>query len=475
MGDDELHWWSAREVADAIARRALSAREYLNALLCRVERLNADLGLVVAIDERAHAYAAAADEATARGRATGPLHGVAMTVKDSMATAGLRTTAGTPDLATFVPERDAQVVAALRAAGAIVFGKTNMPAYAADVQTDSPLHGVARNPWQPEHTTGGSSGGAAGAVAAGLSALELGSDVAGSIRIPAAYCGIVGHKPSFGVVSLDGHAPPFPHKHTPPDMAVIGPLARSVDDLALALDVVAGPGPDERLGWRLELPPARRIRRVAVWADDPYCPVDDEVRAAVTRTAALLAADGVPVEPATPAGFTLAESDEVFRRLLVCVASGDYSPTELDDIAAGRRPARADLGAEFYAQRHRDWMVANEARTRMRHRWREFFTRYDAILLPVTPNRVPRHDNRPFADRRVTINGAARPYWAQIVWAGLTGVSYLPSTVVPAGLDSRGLPIGVAVAGPYLEDRTTLALARRIVSLAPHPGHPPVG
>ncbi|MEV4211232.1 amidase family protein [Micromonospora sp. NPDC049662] len=475
MADDEIHWWSAHAVADAIRQRRISAREYLDVLLRRIERLNPGLGLVVTLDDRAHQYAAAADQATMRGEASGRLHGVAMTVKDSLATAGVRTTAGTEDLACYVPDRDAQTVAMLRAAGAIIIGKTNMPAYAADVQTDSPLHGTARNPWRPDHTTGGSSGGAAGAVAAGLSPLEMGSDVAGSIRIPAAYCGVAGHKPSFGVVSLDGHAPPYPRKYTPPDMAVIGPLARTVDDLALALDVVAGPGPDERSAWRLDLPPARTVRRVAVWADDPYCPVDDEVRAAVTLTADLLTTSGIRVETAAPTGFNLAESDEVFRRLLVCVASGDYTPAELDGIAAGRLSPRADLGAEFYPQRHREWMIASERRTQMRRRWREFFDQYDALLLPVTPNVVPSHDDRPFSARRITVNGAVRSYWDQIVWAGLTGVSYLPTTVVPVGFDSRGLPVGIAVAGPYLEDRTSLELARRIAELLPVAAHPPVG
>ena len=475
MADHELWWWTACQVAQAIASRKLSAREYLDSLADRVERVNPALGLVVTIDSRAWEWAAAADDATANGRITGPLHGVAMTVKDTLATAGLRTTGGTKDLASYIPGRDAHVVAQLRRSGAIIFGKTNTPAYAGDVQTSNVLFGTSRNPWHPDYTTGGSSGGSAGAVAAGLSPLEMGSDVAGSIRIPAASCGVFGHKPSSRLVSLDGHVPPMPQKTTPPDLAVIGPLARSVDDLELALAVVAGPDPWDSPAWHVRLPPPRPVRRVAVWYDDPHCPVDDEIREALARAAGVLASTGVVVEDAVPPGVSLAASNMVFRRLLVCVASGDYSPQELEEIAAGARRPRPELGAEFYAQRHWEWMAANDARRRLRTCWDNFFSEpggYDAILLPVMPNLIQPHDTRPMSAREIVVNGVARPYWDQIVWAGLTGVSDLPSTVVPLGTDSRGLPIGMAIAGPYLQDRTTLSLAQimgRLVSPLDHP------
>jgi len=478
MPDVELWWWTARQVAQAIASRELSAREYLDSLVNRIERLDPALGLVVTLDARAGEWAAAADEATVGGRAAGPLHGVAMTVKDTLATAGLRTTGGTEDLASYVPGRDAHVVAQLRRVGAIIFGKTNTPAYAGDVQTSNILFGTSRNPWHPGYTTGGSSGGSAGAVAAGLSPLEMGSDVAGSIRIPAASCGVFGHKPSFRLVSLDGHVPPLPKKATPPDMAVIGPLARSVDDLELALDVVAGPDPWDSPAWHVRLPPPQPIRRVAVWYDDPYCPVDDEIREALARAASTLADTGVAVEHAAPPGVSLAASDVVFRRLLVCVASGDYSPQELEEIATGARCPRPDLGAEFYPQRHWEWMAANDDRRRLRTCWHDFFSGadgYDAILLPVMPNLVQPHDTRPLSARQIIVNGAARPYWDQIVWAGLTGVSDLPTTVVPLGQDSRGLPMAVAITGPYLQDRTTLSLARSMARLAGPLGHPLAG
>jgi amidase len=474
-GDDPC-WWPARRVAAELAAKRLSAREYLNLLLERISRHDRDYGFVVTLDDRAHAAAFAADQALARGEVSGPLHGVAMTVKDSLSTAGLRTTGGTPDLAGHVPGDDARTVAALRRAGAIVFGKTNLPPYAGDVQTNGELFGRARNPWAPERSTGGSSGGAAGAVAVGFTPVELGSDVAGSIRIPAAHCGVPGHKPSFGTVSMHGHVPPFPHKYATPDMSVVGPMARSVDDLELMLDVVAGPGPWDEPGWRLALPPARPALRVAGWFDDPYCPVEASVRTALSSAAAALAADGVRVDTGSAAELGLdidmAASDETFQRLLTAVAG--YSHQAIAEITEGRRAPGAELGAAYVAQPHRAWLDANERRAVLRARWHTFFQRYDAILLPVTPTVAGPHDERPFDQRSIAVDGVRRPYWDQIVWAGLTGVSYLPSTVVPVGRDSAGLPIGLAVAGPYLADRTTLALARRIAGLVPALPHPPL-
>ncbi|MFE0426952.1 amidase family protein, partial [Streptomyces sp. NPDC058953] len=278
--DEELCRWSAVEAAGAIAARRISAREYLSALLAAVERHNSGLGLVVTVDERAMAAAKAADDATVGGAALPPLHGVPMTVKDCFSTAGLRTTGGAAALSAHVPVHDADAVAALRRAGCVVFGKTNLPEYSADVQTYGELFGTARNPWGTQFTTGGSSGGSAGAVAAGFTPIELGSDIAGSIRIPASHCGVLGHKPSFRTVPVYGQVPPLPFAHTAPDLTVAGPFARTADDLIAAFDAVAGPDARDASAWRLELPPARPVRRVAAWVDDPYCPEDAEVRRA---------------------------------------------------------------------------------------------------------------------------------------------------------------------------------------------------
>jgi amidase len=470
--DPDPCWWPARRVAAAIAARRLSAREYLGAVVARIGRYNPGLNLVVTIDERAFDQARKADEAVARGGRLGPLHGVAITVKDSLMTAGLRTTGGLPVLRSYLPSEDAAAVRRLRRAGAIVFGKTNLPASSADLQSFNDLFGVARNPWHPDYTPGGSSGGAAGAVAAGFSPLELGSDVAGSIRLPAANCGVFGHKPSYGLVSMSGHVPPHPFHVRLPDIAVVGPIGRDPDDLELMLATIAGPDPWHERAWRLSLPPARPIRRVATWFDDPYCPVDREVRQALDDAADRLAAAGVVVEPARPAGVRLPASDEVFQRLLASEAVRRYTPEDVERIAQGHRSPGSELGAGRVAQRYRDWAEADDRRWRMRVQWRQFFARYDAILLPVTPNLAIEHDHRPFQARSIVVDGARRGYWEQCVWAGLPGVCYLPSTVVPVRRDSRGVPIGVAIAGDYLQDLTTLAAARLLARLIPPLGRP---
>ncbi len=272
---------SAGELAARLRQGEVSSRDLLDLFLERVEKLNPRINAVVTVDAaRARAEAEGADEALARGDEVGPLHGLPMTVKDSLETEGMLTTSGAGELAGHVPAKDAVAVARLRSAGAIIFGKTNLASYASDVQTFNDLFGTTNNPWSTERSPGGSSGGAAAALAAGLTALELGSDIAGSIRNPAHYCGVFGHKPSYGLVPLRGHIPGPPGTLAEMDLGVAGPLARDADDLELALDAVAGPLPEDA-AYRLRLPPARgsslQDYRGAAWLDDPFCPIDSEV------------------------------------------------------------------------------------------------------------------------------------------------------------------------------------------------------
>ncbi len=271
----------AHELADAIRRRELSSRELLDHYLARVERLNPALNAVVTLDpDGARRAADAADAAVARGEVVGPLHGVPMTIKDTYETAGMRTTCGVAAW-DHVPDIDAEAVRRLREAGAVIFGKTNAPSFAADWQTYNPIFGATNNPWDTTRTTGGSSGGAAAALAAGLTALELGSDIAGSIRLPSNWCGVCGHKTSWGIVPHRGHLPPPPGALATSDLGVMGPMARDIADLELALDLLAGPAQAPAVGWRLELPPARastlRELRLATWLDDPAYPVESDV------------------------------------------------------------------------------------------------------------------------------------------------------------------------------------------------------
>jgi amidase len=482
---DDVAFRPAVALAKALRAGELGSRELLEHYAGRVERLNPRVNAIVSLDlERARRRADEADAARARGILFGPLHGLPMTIKDSLETAGLRTTCGVPELADHVPTSDAPAVARLRAAGAVVFGKTNAPTWAMDVQTYNPLFGTTNNPWDTTRAPGGSSGGAAAALAAGLTGLEMGSDIGGSIRNPAHYCGVYGHKPSYGIVPARGHLPPPPGMLADPDIGVIGPLGRSAEDVALALEVVAGPDDDQAVGWRLALPPPRRgtLReyRVAAWLDDPGAPVDDAVRARLEAVVEALAKAGVRVDVrARPV--ELAEAYRDYLRLLLPVTTAGAP----DSVIAGLAEQASQLApdddglparlARFATQRHRDWLAAHEKRQQYRARWAAFFREHDVLLCPASPVTAIPHDHEgDVFTRTMQVNGRTRPYADQVAWAGIIGMAYLPATVAPAGRTPAGLPVGVQIVGPYLEDRTTLDFARRLAEVAggfePPPG-----
>ena len=282
--------WPAVRQAAAIRDRTLSSRELLDAFAARIERLNPSVNAVVTLDlERGAKAARAADAATAKGDPTGPLHGLPVTVKDALAVKGMRSTGGAKELSENVPDLDADAPARAFAAGAYCFAKTNVPSWSGDIQTYNDLFGTTNNPWDQTRVPGGSSGGAATAVALGMTAFEIGTDIGGSIRIPSAYCGVVGHKPSYGLVPCGGYLDGVEGGLTEPDINVHGPIARSVDDLELLLGVLAGPTPERARAWTVTLAPPRQSKlsdyRVAVWADDPHCRVSAETAAAIRSAA----------------------------------------------------------------------------------------------------------------------------------------------------------------------------------------------
>ena len=467
---NDVHAWTAARVAAAIRTGELRSRDHLEALLERVAAHNGPLNVVVTLDaSRARREADAADAAVERGDPLGPLHGVCMTIKDSFQTSGMRTTCGVPQYADLVPETDAVPVARLRAAGAVIFGKTNVPMWANDVQSYNEVFGTSNNPWDTARTVGGSSGGAAGALAAGFTPIELGSDIGGSIRGPATTCGVTGHKPSWGIVPALGQIPGPPGTLTQADIAVAGPLARDVDDLELVLDVIAGPDDWQAAAWRLELPPPRHARlrdyRVAVWLDDSAAPIASDVRALLVEAAEALRSAGATVDYEARPDFGFDYAVSVFHQLLAAAECGGYSRDEIERMASTGK-GDDGLGAALYSQRHRAWLSANERRLQMRRKWRSFFERFDAVLLPALPTTAIPHDHsEPKGARRFVVDSAERSYFEQLSWVGLTGVAWLPATVVPVGVSPAGLPVGVQIAGPYLEDRTCLALARRLFEL----------
>ena len=474
----ELALLPALRQAAAVRAREVSARELLELHLQRVERLNPPLNAIVTLDvERARHAADAADAALARGEVLGPLHGVPMTIKDTFEVAGVRTTAGFEPWRDHVPQHDAVAVARLRAAGAVIFGKTNVPTLASDLQTYNPIFGTTNNPWDTARSPGGSSGGAAAAVATGLTALEFGSDIGGSIRLPSNWCGVCGHKPSHGIVPQRGHLPGPPGALAEADLNVCGPIARSVDDVELALDVVAGPLPDRAVAWRLELPPPRRARvnewRLAAWLDDPACPVDAQVRAALDGAVERLRRAGAHVDDRARPAVDFAALVRTYEKLLMPIIlagmpdeqfrgmAGAADALPPDDDSPGSRTLRAAT------IRHRDWLAAHEARERVRAVMADFFRTHDALLTPVHVVPAIAHDHsEPFAARTITVDGRPRPYTDLLSWIALATMAWLPATVVPVGRTRAGLPVGVQVVGPWLEDRTSLAVARHALALS---------
>jgi len=475
---DDPAFRGAAELVEAIRTRKLSSRELVDHYLARIDKINPALNAVVTLDiERARQRADDADRALARGESWGPLHGLPITVKDVFETAGIRTTSGAPMFSDHVPTTDAVAVERLKAAGAVLMGKTNTPMFAGDSQSYNAIFGTTNNPWDLARSPGGSSGGSAVAIAAGLSALELGSDIGGSIRGPAHCCGIYGIKPTFGIVPLRGHVPPMPGTLADVDIAVAGPIARSADDLDLALQVLGGPTEERTVAWHFELPPPRHKAigeyRVAAWLDDPLFSIDSEVRAPLEAAADALRRAGAKVDDRARPAISFAKVDYIYNRLVLPLVSGGLPPEQFAAIAklADAAPADSTDATVFEARaitiRHRDWLAVNEAREQMRVRWDNFFRNYDVLLCPVMSVAAIAHDHsEPIEQRMLMVNGSRRSYWSAILpWARLASTAYLPATAAPVGKTSSGLPVGVQIIGPYLEDRTTIDFARKLADV----------
>lgn len=471
----------AYRLSDLLRTRKVSAAGLLEQFVARMERLNPALNAVVATNlEGARERARAADAATARGDSWGPLHGLPMTIKDSLEVAGMPTVCGAPALREHRPRQTAPAVQRLIDAGAIVFGKTNVPLYAGDVQTYNKVYGTTNNPWNPERTPGGSSGGAAAAVAAGLTALELGSDIGGSIRTPAHFCGVYGHKPTYGLVPQRGHIPGPPGTIGEPDLSVVGPLARSAEDLALMLPIVAGPIAPEAAGWRVTLPPPRRGKlseyRVHAWLDDPFCRVDAGVRDVLQQSVEALRRAGCVVATDAPKGFSLEEIYELYFALLGAVFAGGlpekvYGRARLAGaLAAWMNRDRANTLPGFLARAtlsHRQWLKLNEKRERLRLRFEAFFADADVLLMPVSRTTAPPHNQKgEVYGRTLTVNGHAEPYATQFTWIGPATVAGLPATSAPVGLAADGMPVGVQIVGKHLDDLATIDFARQLAGVA---------
>jgi amidase len=465
---------SAGDLVAALARREVSARELLDFAIARIEALDAKINAIVIRDfDRARLAADAADDALAQGERR-PLLGLPMTVKEQFNVAGLPTTWADPKFKDWRPDADALAVARLKAAGAIIIGKTNVPLRLIDWQSYNEVYGTTNNPWDFGRTPGGSSGGAAAALAAGFVPLELGSDIGGSLRAPAHFCGVFAHKPSLDLVPQRGAGPPqTPAIPVRGDLAVAGPMTRSAADLALELEVLAGPDElSDGIGYKLALPPPRHEKlqdfRVLVIDTHPLCPTASSIAAALNDLTERLAKLGVLVVRESPKLPDLAQTTRIYSELLAAFFTADLLPEMRERVAAAAKSLSADdqsleaANLRGLTMDHAEWVRKSRIRSGLRARWQALFQDVDVVLCPPMPVLTFPHDHGPRLTRQLDIDGRKVPYGDQKAWIGIATLTGLPATVAPIGRSGSGLPIGAQIIGGYLDDRTTIAFAGMI-------------
>jgi amidase len=446
MGDVEAALFRpAIEAAQLVRRKEISARDLTEALLARIEAVNPAITAVVELRaEEALREADAADRAVAGDSQLGLLHGVPMTVKDSFDVAGLHTTWGNPAFADYVAESDARIVRRLKEAGAIVIGKTNVHFMLADFgQTANEVYGVTNNPWDTQRTPGGSSGGGAAALAAGLTFLEYGSDLVGSIRIPASFCGVYGLKPSVGVVPLTGFqvpgTPPSPPETT--YMSAVGPLARSASDLRTAMEVTAGPERPASNAYSWQLAPPRHAHleefRVGFVLDHESAPVSSEVAGVLSKAVEAISAAGATIVEGWPEGIDpVAEAESFGFHVGLFFAYHDQEQVDPSQL-----------------------VVQEIRRLEARAAWGRYFEDTDVFLCPVNFTPAFPHDTRPFEERTVATPEGERSYDSQPFWISHASLPGLPAVAAPVGTTPSGLPVGLQILGPLYEDDTALMFA----------------
>lgn len=475
----------AAQIAADIRTKKITARDVLEAYIDRVERFNPTLNAIIVSNfEGARQRADELDALGAEDQWQGPLHGVPMTIKESYNIAGMPTTWGVPQLKDNIAESNALSVDRLNAAGVNLFGKTNVPLLLADWQSYNEIYGVTNNPWDLSLSPGGSSGGSAAALAAGMTGLDAGSDIGSSIRNPAHFCGLFGHKPSYGVVSPQGHM--MPDVLTYADISVIGPLARTAEDLKVALDAMAGPDDTDGVGWHLKLPSAKKTRladfKVAVMLSEPNSTVDREMTDVLQILIDKVAAAGATVDDKARPDIDLYRAHELYVLLLRAATSARM---DQDMIAAQKAEADALDPADdsYYARMlrantmsHPEWLKLNNERAHLRRKWAAFFEEYDLLLCPVAASAAQPHDHEGERwTRTITVNNEQVLTTDQLFWAGISGVVYLPSSVAPAGFTRSNLPVGLQIVGPNFGDHTCIEFARLIEEnfggFVPPPGY----
>eukprot|EP00931_Biecheleriopsis_adriatica_P046061 TRINITY_DN2642_c0_g3_i1.p1 TRINITY_DN2642_c0_g3~~TRINITY_DN2642_c0_g3_i1.p1 ORF type:complete len:495 (+),score=80.68 TRINITY_DN2642_c0_g3_i1:70-1554(+) len=467
----------AWEQAQAVQSKQVTSVALVEEHIARIERLDGNrkegVNAVVVRDfSSARKRAAEADEALARGELWGPLHGVPVTIKEAFFVTGLPTTAAIPGLESHVADSNALNVQRLVDAGVVVLGKTNIPPFCADWQSANKLYGRSRNPWDLTRTPGGSSGGSAASLACGFAALELGSDIGGSIRVPAHFSGVCGHKPSYGLGHIHGHAPAANHRALQPaaslkgkavyvrkdpsfhhELAVSGPLARCCEDLELAMRLLARPEPVmEQGGWSYQLPAPRctdvRKLRLAAWLDSDTYKTDREYLALMEEAVTALERAGATVDRSARPFLKEEQLAEVFKIYMTCLASNPALSMEMPSLEAFQsNSVRRNFVKETFA---------------------EFFQHHDVLLCPVMPIPAFPHTDKPMPDRKFSGAGirdfgaAAMQFWPAIII-----VADLPSTVVPVGLTPSGLPCGIQIVAPNFHDLTSIEVGKMLQSIHP--------
>lgn len=445
-----------------LASGKISAVELLDLSSQREAALRDKLNLVVVRDlEAARAAAKALDDRRARGETLGPLAGLPMTLKDTLDVVGMPASAGVETLRDRASCEDAETVGLARSAGAVFWGKTNVPVMAGDWQSFNSLYGTSNNPWDPSRTTGGSSGGAAGSLATGITALEIGSDIGGSLRVPANFCGVYSHKPTWEAVSQRGHVPPAPGAKAPRDLNVVGPMARSARDLQMLFSLLS-----RKQIAALETPKITTLR-IGLWLDEPLYHLDLQSRQVIEAYARQLEDAGARVELIS-SPVDAGALRETYQTLLGAALAQDLPLEVLENLMSMRPAALAAKAAGTpmagqvlsYTATHLEWLEADEARAGLCDQAAAAFARYDVILAPVTPVPAFPHDHAPFNSRVLTLSsGPQIPYPSILDWISLATVCRLPATCVPAGLTASGLPVGVQIIGPEHGDALTLSVA----------------
>ncbi|HEX7038183.1 MAG TPA: amidase family protein [Pseudomonadales bacterium] len=462
------HYGSATEMLAALRAREISAAELAELHIARIETLDGELNAIpVKTFDRVREQAKAADARGAAGE-DAPLLGLPMTLKESTQTAGLPQSAGIEAFAEYAPASDGLIARAVFDAGAGLLGKTNIPVALSDWQADSPVYGRTVNPWDPARTPGGSTGGGAAALAAGLTPLEVGSDIGGSIRVPAAYCGVYGHRPSETAVPRSGSFPLADLPNPAFLMGVQGPLARTATDLELLFDVLRGPELGEEVGWRQALPEPRHGElgafRVAVIDSVIGVHASRAVQARLEELASLLGRAGARVQAALP-DFDMQAYFLDYVRLLQVMVSQAMPREQREARAAQMRedgdPATLAMADALLMDAH-EYLALVRRREVARMAWRDFFRDWDVVIAPMTLDVAFPHQTAVYHERTLTVDNETVPYFYNILFPMLAIFTGLPSTAFPAGLDAQGLPVGLQVIGPYLEDRTTLRFAQLV-------------